>query len=229
MASQKLPYLFLVLFTGLIGCLQAHQFSVGGKEGWVLNPSENYTHWAQRLRFQVNDTLLFKYDKGSNSVLVVTKEEYENCSTQNPIEKMDGGDSVFKFDRSGPFYFISGNETNCEKGQKLIIVVLAVRNKPTSPPSTSPAGAPSPSPKSPSAGAPAPTPGLSRVPAPSPTQSPLALTAPTPSTMAPTAAVAPTPGGNSAPEGRHSSAPGFTRSVVFMQSVTLVLSVCLGI
>ncbi|XP_059625380.1 early nodulin-like protein 18 [Cornus florida] len=47
---------------------------------------------------------------------------------------MDDGDSVFKFDRSGPFFFISGNKENCQKGQKLIVVVLAVRNHHKSPP-----------------------------------------------------------------------------------------------
>ncbi|XP_073133863.1 early nodulin-like protein 14 [Henckelia pumila] len=106
----------------------AFQFRVGGKDGWSLNPSENYPHWAERMRFQVNDTLLFKYKKGSDSVLVVTPEDYEKCGWGNPILKLDGGDSVFKFDRSGPFFFISGKKSNCDKGQKLITVVLAVRH-----------------------------------------------------------------------------------------------------
>lgn len=35
----------------------AYQFVVGGKDGWVVNPSENYNQWASRNRFQVNDTL----------------------------------------------------------------------------------------------------------------------------------------------------------------------------
>ncbi|KAK8537821.1 hypothetical protein V6N13_096376 [Hibiscus sabdariffa] len=29
----------------------------GGRDGWVVNPSENYNHWVERMRFQVNDTL----------------------------------------------------------------------------------------------------------------------------------------------------------------------------
>ncbi|KAF7140015.1 hypothetical protein RHSIM_Rhsim06G0199800 [Rhododendron simsii] len=181
--------------------------------------------------------------KDSDSVLVVTREDYDNCNTKKPIVKMDRGDSVFKLDRSGPFYFISGNKTNCQKGQKLIVVVLAVRIKPVS------AGAPAPSPESfspapspfhaarpPSPGAPAPTPVRSYAPALMPTAPPPpALMAPTPSALAPPAeVVAPTPGGNtgdmnSPAAGRHSSAPGFTRSITFMQSVTLVLSVCFGI
>ncbi|KAG5546211.1 hypothetical protein RHGRI_018405 [Rhododendron griersonianum] len=202
MASQRLLYLFFLIFTCLIGWLQAYQFNVGGKEGWVSNPSESYYNpWAQRMRFQVNDTL---------------------C----------------------PFYFISGNKTNCQKGQKLIVVVLAVRIKSVSagapapapsPESFSPAPSPFHAARPPSEGAPAPTPVRSYAPALTPTAPPPTLMAPTPSALAPPAAVvAPIPGGNtgdmnSPAAARHSSAAGFTRSVIFMQSVTLVLSVCLGI
>ncbi|KAL9322447.1 hypothetical protein ACSQ67_010500 [Phaseolus vulgaris] len=118
-------------------------FQVGGKDGWVLNPSQDYTHWAQRNRFQVNDTLFFKYRSGSDSVLVVKKEDYDSCNTNNAIQEMDGGDSKFTFVKSGPFFFISGNAQNCQRGQKLTVVVLAVRqNKHTH--SLSPSATPSP-------------------------------------------------------------------------------------
>ncbi|CAI9773501.1 unnamed protein product [Fraxinus pennsylvanica] len=121
--------LFVILFFACFTCTSfAYQFNVGGKTGWVVNPSENYNNWAGRMRFQVNDTLLFKYKKGMDSVLVVNKDDYEKCNTEKPIIRMEDGNSVFKFDRSGPFYFISGNKGNCDKGQKMIIVVLAVRN-----------------------------------------------------------------------------------------------------
>lgn len=50
--------LFIILsFACFTWCSFAYQFNVGGKSGWVLNPSENYNHWAGRMRFQVNDTL----------------------------------------------------------------------------------------------------------------------------------------------------------------------------
>ncbi|KAL7188067.1 hypothetical protein ACSBR1_038004 [Camellia fascicularis] len=90
--------LCLLVVVVLMGWSEAYQFNVGGKEGWVLNPSENYNHWAGRMRFQVNDTLLFKYNNGSDSVLVVNKQDYDNCNTQNPITKMEDGNSVFKLD-----------------------------------------------------------------------------------------------------------------------------------
>ncbi|XP_021894309.1 early nodulin-like protein 1 [Carica papaya] len=98
-------------------------------DGWVLHPSEDYNHWAQRNRFQVNDTLYFRYKKGSDSVLIVTKDDFDSCNIKNPIKSLTDGNSTFVFDRSGPFFFISGNSDNCNNGQKLVIVVMAVRNK----------------------------------------------------------------------------------------------------
>ncbi|KAF7805946.1 O-acyltransferase WSD1 [Senna tora] len=134
---HRFVHLFLLMIPTWLSSSfsDAYKFYVGGKDGWVVKPSEEYNHWAQRNRFQINDTLYFKYKKGSDSVLVVKKENYDSCNTKSPIQKMDGGDSSFTFDRSGPFFFISGNAGNCQKGQKLIVVVLAVRHhKPQSPP-----------------------------------------------------------------------------------------------
>ncbi|XP_038902598.1 early nodulin-like protein 1 [Benincasa hispida] len=116
---------------GLVGAMicscEGRKFYVGGKEGWGLNPSESFNHWAERNRFQVNDTLYFKYKEEKDSVLVVSKEDYFSCNTKNPVISLkDNGESIFKFGHSGPFYFISGNADSCQKGQKLIVVVLAL-------------------------------------------------------------------------------------------------------
>ncbi|KAJ6690854.1 EARLY NODULIN-LIKE PROTEIN 2 [Salix koriyanagi] len=131
--------LFVFLILGfLLGLSQGYKFYVGGRDGWVTSPSERYSQWAERNRFQVNDTIFFKYKKGSDSVLIVSKDDYHSCSTKNPIKSLTDGDSTFIFDRSGPFFFISGNSDNCSKGQKLIIVVMAVRPKPLPPAPFSP-------------------------------------------------------------------------------------------
>ncbi|XVE66181.1 hypothetical protein DITRI_Ditri08aG0059900 [Diplodiscus trichospermus] len=139
-SKRFLGCLFLVIVLSLLtSSTQGYKFYVGGKYGWVVSPSENYNHWAERNRFQVNDTLFFKYKKGSDSVLLVTREDYDRCNTKNPIQSLTEGDSIFKFDHSGPFFFISGNADNCNKGQKLIVVVMAVRHKTQQhPPSPSP-------------------------------------------------------------------------------------------
>ncbi|XP_060211445.1 early nodulin-like protein 4 [Lycium barbarum] len=122
---------FFIIFLGFImgSSCEAYTFYAGGKSGWVLNPSESYRHWAERNRFQVNDTIVFKYKRGSDSVLLVDKDDYTKCNNDKPIRELKHGDSKFKFEGSGPFYFISGHEDNCEKGQKLHIVVLSPNHK----------------------------------------------------------------------------------------------------
>ncbi|PON49696.1 Cupredoxin [Parasponia andersonii] len=139
MGSQRYFGFLVIFFIEFLSVTQAYKFFVGRKDGWVLNPSENFNHWAERNRFQVNDTLFFKYKEGSDSVLVVNRDDYDTCNATNPKLSLTDGSSVFTFDRSGPFYFISGK--NCQKGQKLVVVVLAVRDKkrqPTSPPPAAP-------------------------------------------------------------------------------------------
>ncbi|KAK9284586.1 hypothetical protein L1049_023762 [Liquidambar formosana] len=165
----SLSFLVLVLM-GFLCSTQAYKFFVGGKDGWKLNPSENFNHWAERNRFQVNDTLFFNYNKGSDSVLVVTKDDYYKCNTKNPIKALTDGDSVFEFNRSGPFFFISGNAGSCEKDQKLIIVVLAVRNKThqTPPPVTTPPSSSPPVPLTPASLEPSYSPADLNAPAPAP-------------------------------------------------------------
>ncbi|TKY66505.1 Early nodulin protein 2 [Spatholobus suberectus] len=180
------PLCLLFLLT-LLSSSQAHKFNVGGSQGWVPNPSESYNNWAGRNRFQTNDTIVFKYQKGSDSVLEVKKEDYDKCNKTNPIKKFENGDSEFKFDRSGPFYFISGKDGNCEKGQKLIVVVLS----PRTPPSPKPSPSPSPKP-SPPTGLPPASPPTSMSPTvqpPSPSPSP--ATSPVPAAVPPGTSPAP--------------------------------------
>ncbi|KAI6673011.1 hypothetical protein NL676_000917 [Syzygium grande] len=128
-SARFVALLFAAVMLWFATCSEAWLFHVGGKDGWVQNPSEGYNHWAERNRFQVNDTLFFKYEKGNDSVLLVTKDDYNSCDTSNPLVSLTDGGSRFRFDRSGPFFFISGIADRCNAGQRLIVVVLAVRDK----------------------------------------------------------------------------------------------------
>ncbi|KAJ7956563.1 Early nodulin-like protein [Quillaja saponaria] len=102
------------------------EFQVGGDNGWVVPKSKNddqfYNQWASKNRFKIDDTVHFKYKK--DSVLVVTEGEYEKCKSVHPLFFSNNGDTVFKFERPGLFYFISGVSGHCERGQKMIIKVL---------------------------------------------------------------------------------------------------------
>lgn len=84
---------------------------------------------------------VWKYDSGKDSVLQVNKEGYVSCNISNPIEEYKDGNTKVKLSRAGPFYFISGTKGNCEKGQKVVVVVLSPRSSYTG---ISPAPAPAP-------------------------------------------------------------------------------------
>ncbi|KAG8077908.1 hypothetical protein GUJ93_ZPchr0007g6133 [Zizania palustris] len=141
----------------VVSSSEAYVFYAGGRDGWVVDPAESFNHWAERNRFQVNDTIVFMRDyEVSGSVLQVTETDFDACSTSNPVRRLENdvaaGRSVFRFDRSGPFFFISVDEGHCQKGLKLYIIVMAVRpTKPAEPtwPASSlplPAGATTPPP-----------------------------------------------------------------------------------
>ncbi|KAG5034156.1 early nodulin-like protein 1 [Glycine soja] len=142
MAGSSASLLFLFL---LFGFSAAKELLVGGKiDAWKIPSSESDTlnQWAERSRFRVGDHLVWKYESGKDSVLEVTREDYANCSTSNPIKEYNDGNTKVKLEHPGPFYFISGSKGHCEKGQKLIVVVMSPRHTFTA--IISPAPTPSP-------------------------------------------------------------------------------------
>lgn len=150
-ALHALGLVSLVLF---MQRSEATTFTVGGSKGWCV-PSDNspaFNQWAERMRFQIGDSILFVYPSASDSVLQVTKADYDSCTTSSPIAKFTDGHTEFKFSKSGPYYFISSNKDSCNKNEKLHVVVMADRSSksspPSPPPSSSPAAAASPAPSS---------------------------------------------------------------------------------
>ncbi|KAI3939194.1 hypothetical protein MKX01_002062 [Papaver californicum] len=79
-------------------------------------------------RFQVGDSLLFVYQPDNDLVIHVINVDYTKCKTTTPIVTYTDGNSVFTFNQSVPFQFISGVRENCLKNEKLIVVVMADRN-----------------------------------------------------------------------------------------------------
>ncbi|GAB2226232.1 hypothetical protein Droror1_Dr00022033 [Drosera rotundifolia] len=179
---------FVMVVAICVGCCEARTFSVGGRDGWVVAPAEGFNHWSQRNRFLVNDVLHFKYKKGEDSVLVVTKDDYYTCNTASPLLTLSIGDDSFTLDRSGPFFFISGVKAHCDDSQKLLVVVLAVRHPVTHPP----------------AAAPPPTSTAAPITAPSPSIIP----SPSPSTLPASSPESPPAGSPAAAPGFYSKAPG---------------------
>ncbi|KAL9313225.1 hypothetical protein ACSQ67_018677 [Phaseolus vulgaris] len=130
-SSSRAVSASLLFFFLLLGFSAAKELLVGGNiDAWKIPSSElnSLNQWAEKSRFRVGDYLVWKYESGKDSVLEVTREEYGNCSTSNPIKEYSDGNTKVKLERPGPFYFISGAKGHCEKGQKLVVVVISPRH-----------------------------------------------------------------------------------------------------
>nr|GMC71855.1 mavicyanin-like [Ipomoea batatas] len=112
----------------------SNEFDVAGEKGWVIPSAKDdhqfYNEWASKNRFKVNDTLKFEYQK--DSVMVVNQEEYEKCRSAHPMFFSNAGKTVFKLERAGLYYFISGVSGHCERGLKMIVKVLELETPPPS-------------------------------------------------------------------------------------------------
>ncbi|XVF89282.1 hypothetical protein PTKIN_Ptkin19aG0117500 [Pterospermum kingtungense] len=131
MASSRDLFLSSVLLMSLFLTLsEAREFLVGGKpNAWKIPSSDSLNKWAGALRFQIGDSLVWNYDSSKDSVLQVTKTDYETCNTSSPMAAYKDDNTRVKLERSGPYHFISGAEEHCQKGQKLIVVVMSKRSQ----------------------------------------------------------------------------------------------------
>ena len=73
---------------------------------------------------------VWNYDAKVDSVLQVTKEDYDSCNIAKPLKQFNDGDTKFELDNSGAYFFISGAPGSCTKGEKIHLVVLSERNNP---------------------------------------------------------------------------------------------------
>ncbi|KAF9613752.1 hypothetical protein IFM89_010482 [Coptis chinensis] len=125
---SSLVFVFLFLFS----FSEAREFLVGGKtDSWKIpsSPSESLNEWSKASRFNIGDTIVWKYDSKNDSVFQVTKSDYANCNVSSPIAQYNDGNTTVKLEKPGPYYFISGAKGHCEKGQKIIVVVITPRTK----------------------------------------------------------------------------------------------------
>ncbi|XP_022899309.1 early nodulin-like protein 3 [Olea europaea var. sylvestris] len=105
MASLKIIFLFSTVVFLLCVLSKAREFVVGSENNLWAVPSfvDEFNKWGEKTRFQIGDSLVLKHDSKTDSVLEVTQEDYKIC----------------------PFFFTSGDEEHCKKGQKLEVMVLS--------------------------------------------------------------------------------------------------------
>ncbi|KAI3814679.1 hypothetical protein L1987_14323 [Smallanthus sonchifolius] len=132
-----------VLFSLNFKAYEAAEFVVGGKENsWRISESANRLNsWAEKERFKIGDSLVFKYDSKMDSVLRVEEGDYKKCNKMKPIKEYHDGNTVFEINESGSFFFISGADGHCEKGEKLEVKVLSHKHS-SPPPALAPKGSP---------------------------------------------------------------------------------------
>ncbi|KAF5743367.1 early nodulin-like protein 3 [Tripterygium wilfordii] len=116
MAASLKPKRYWLVATKMLGKIPSSQ-------------SESLNECAEKSRFHMGDSLVWKYESGKDSVLQVTRDAYLSCNTSNPIEEYKDGNTEMTLDRPGPFYFISGTNGPCEKGHKMIVAVLSPRHR----------------------------------------------------------------------------------------------------
>lgn len=72
---------------------------------------------------------VFKFAGAADSVLEVTRDDYNRCSTASPlaVHKADAGAgaATVPLSRSGPYYFVGGAPGSCQKGERLLLVVMS--------------------------------------------------------------------------------------------------------
>ncbi|KAK9750307.1 hypothetical protein RND81_02G203600 [Saponaria officinalis] len=86
---------------------------------WTLGKS--YTSYSTQ-SFKSGATIVFNYDTSLHNVLVVSKADYEGCTTSSPLQKFTDGKSTVTL-KQGAMYFICGTPGHCSQGMKLQVNV----------------------------------------------------------------------------------------------------------
>ncbi|CAM0957939.1 unnamed protein product [Alopecurus aequalis] len=148
MASRAFLLCSFVLLASAVGS-EARDHIVGGANGgWkVPAPSDALSKWASASRFHVGDNLVFKFDAAADSVLEVTQDDYNRCSTASPIATYKASDATVPLPRSGLHYFVSGTPGSCDKGERVIVLVMSEKHGRRRGSAPAPAAAPAQSPQ----------------------------------------------------------------------------------
>ncbi|XBJ05714.1 hypothetical protein VPH35_024449 [Triticum aestivum] len=120
-----------------------------GEPGRAWDLGTNYSTWASSRNFQPEDQIVFKYSPQAHDVLaLVSKADYDSCSTATPIATLNFGNDVIALNVTGTRYFICGFPGHCAGGMKVKIDAMPSSSSlspgPASGPSASNAPPPTP-------------------------------------------------------------------------------------
>ncbi|KAJ7552495.1 hypothetical protein O6H91_06G057800 [Diphasiastrum complanatum] len=160
--SRSCAALMLFLsFWAAVRSVLGREFVVGGQRGWTASlagSNLNYSSWVLRHRYYVGDKLLFNYQAEMSSVLEVNRQHFDSCDVTSFLASYNDGQTQITLSNPGPHWFISGDASQCQQGQKFGIVVLARTHHHISHIEITPEASPQPSPVPPPIIAMAPTP-----------------------------------------------------------------------
>ncbi|XP_062010877.1 umecyanin-like [Rosa rugosa] len=78
-----------------------------------------YAAWSAEHTFEINvDSITFEFSSGEQDLALVTKEDFDSCTTTNPIWETTDPVGV-GIVQPGTFYFICTFAGHCAKGQKV--------------------------------------------------------------------------------------------------------------
>ncbi|CAA6667185.1 unnamed protein product [Spirodela intermedia] len=144
-----LPFFILVVVYAATGALAA-TFEVGDNQIWSIPSSPSYyTDWAAGRHslsaiLSVGSIFIFNFNNGAHDVLEVTRANYDDCTTSNPIATYTTGPATVELTAAGTRYFICGVNGHCSAGQKMTLTVAAASTPSATPPSPTSSGAPTP-------------------------------------------------------------------------------------
>ncbi|KAF8659323.1 hypothetical protein HU200_058524 [Digitaria exilis] len=139
MASSKLVLAMAALAVAFLPAFTAAtEHWVGDNTGWTLG--FNYSAWAETKQFKVGDTLVFKYNEPSHTVVEVSGADFAACNIPGSSKVLTTGNDQVTLDKAGRRWFICGVGAHCKNGMKVKITVLTAEE------AAAPAPSPPPSP-----------------------------------------------------------------------------------
>ncbi|XP_071692071.1 chemocyanin-like [Rutidosis leptorrhynchoides] len=134
MASAMMLKFLLSIVVMLFELALAVDHTVGGSGGW--DTSTNFASWASGETFNVGDNLVFNF-LPNHSVLEVSKDDYDSCTTSNPISTNALTPVTVTLTAAGSRYFICGTPGHCDQGMKVEIDTVSAASSAPPPTTTS--------------------------------------------------------------------------------------------